>query len=438
MRGWQLVAVAGCLVIVAIMCVAAAGLVVFVATPQSSISVRGLLSGDTETVNRLVAQGEDGNIYTVNPDGSARVALTDDASRTHVYQQPTWSPSGDRIAWAEILAQGDTPESALLTSRPDGSERTRAETRFPPFYLHWSPDSSRLAYLSNWDSSIALQMVNVDAGGTDVDLIDQGQPFYFSWAPNSRQLFAHIGADRLSFFTVDGMQRRLDAEAAPFPAPQWSTDGSRLVYAVRENDEQHLVVADETGGDEKVVARFNGSVTFDLSPDGSQLAYVETEQGVAVNAFGPLYLVDVETNQTRELSKVPVLAFFWSPDGEHLIFLRPAQNQEPAPTPGPETRVQPIENLQQQGEFWLRWDVWNGERTYPLSRFMPSGVFLRDYLRFFDQYARSMTLWAPNGDAFVYAGRNSDGREGVWVHPIEEGSKPQFVIEGVYAAWSPR
>lgn len=438
MRGWRLIAVAGCLVSIALACVVAAGLTVFFVTTQPSIQVSGLLPGGTDSINRLVVQGSDGNIYTVNPDGSERAALTDDASRTHIYQQPTWSPSGDRIAWAEILAQGNDPQSALRTSRPDGSNQTRADTRFPPFYLNWSPDSTRLAYLSNWDSSIALQMVDVAGGGTEVDLLEQGQPFYFSWAPNSQELFAHIGAGRLAFFTVDGEQRRLDTEAAPFPAPQWSDDGSRLVYAIRENDAQYLVVTNERGGERNTVTQFDGSVTFDLSPDGSQLAYVETEQTAGVNAFGPLYVTDLETKRTRELSKVPVLAFFWSPDGKYLIFLRPAQNQEPAPTPGPEARGQQINNPQQQNEFWLRWDVWNGERTYPLSRFMPSPVFLRDYLRFFDQYARSMTPWAPDSSAFVYAGWNSDGREGIWVHSVEEESAPQFVMEGVYAAWSPR
>lgn len=430
MRRWPLVATAGCLAAIALMCaVVVAGAALFVVTDRS-VDVRGLLPDDTGAVNRLVVQAADGNIYTVNPDGSDTIALTDDASRTHVYQQPTWSPTADRIAWAEIDVDGDQPRSALVTARPDGSGTTRADTRFPAFYLSWSPDGSRLAYLSNWDSGLALNVLDVDGGGTEVDMLEQGQPLYFSWAPDGRQLFAHIDASRLTFFTIDGEQRPLEADPAPFPAPQWSADGSRLVYAVDTEDEQHLVVTDDAGTDRVRITSFDGSIAFALSPDGTRLAYVETQRSVGTNAFGPLFLTDLETNATRELSRVPVLAFFWSPDGRYLLFLRPAENQEPEP--------EAISTERQEDELWLRWDVWNGERTYPLSRFVPSTVYLRDYLRFFDQYARSMTPWAPDSSAFVYTGRTPDGTEGVWVHPVDEGSTPTFLTEGVYAAWSPR
>lgn len=43
------------------------------------------------TVNRLLVQGIDGNIYTINPDGTDRLALTEDASSSATHLVIFWA-----------------------------------------------------------------------------------------------------------------------------------------------------------------------------------------------------------------------------------------------------------------------------------------------------------------------------------------------------------
>ena len=88
--------------------------------------------------------------------------------------------------------------------------------------------------------------------------------------------------------------------------------------------------------------------------------------------------------------------------------------------------------------LWFRWCVWDGADTQALGRVIPSDTFLRDYLRYFDQYARSMTPWAPDSSAFVYAGEGEDGTRGIWVQSVTGEHLPRRVADGVYAGWSPR
>jgi hypothetical protein len=38
----------------------------------------------------------------------------------------------------------------------------------------------------------------------------------------------------------------------------------------------------------------------------------------------------------------------------------------------------------------------------------------------------------------VFAGTLTDGRSGVWVQKVVEGSEPAFIGPGVFAAWAPR
>lgn len=430
MRGWKPVAIVGCLALVLCAC---AGLVVgsFLWVSRTGRGERALKSlSAPPSVNRLVVLGDDGNIYTIRRDGSERQALTSDASSDHLYRQPTWSPAVDRVAWVEIDSRGSEVSSALLTSRLDGRDQTRAATPFPAFYISWSPDSRRLAYLSNWTDGLALRLVDVAAGGHEATTLDQGQPLYFSWAPDSQRLLTHVGTDRLALLSLDGTQSPLGAAPAAFAAPQWSPDGSQLFYAVREGAGQRLVVADPEGAQQHAITEFDGIISFTLSPDHRQIAYAITPEPIGTAAFGPLYLADMDTNKTRELSAEPVLAFFWSPDSRSLIFLRFERHAPVTPAP----QAAPL----RQEQLWLRWHIWDGTRTFPLSLFSPSDTFLLDYLRFFDQYAQSMTLWAPDSSAFVYAGLGETGLNGIWVHPVAEGSQPTRVTRGVFAAWSPR
>ena len=59
---------------------------------------------------RIVVLADDGNIVTLRADGSDLRALTEDASADRIYRQPTWSPSGERVAWAEIVYRWDAAQ----------------------------------------------------------------------------------------------------------------------------------------------------------------------------------------------------------------------------------------------------------------------------------------------------------------------------------------
>ena len=393
-------------------------------------------AGQGGAVNRIVAQGEDGDLYTVAPDGGDKRALTEAGTDLRAYRQPTWSPDATRIAWVEIEGSDTGLNSALVTSRDDGDGVTRADTADrPPFYLAWSPDSSRVAALSSWDRGLALRTVDVAAGGTDTALIGRGEPLYFAWSPDGRRLLAHLDGETVSLFSADGEETRLDASAGPFGAPDWMSDGAAFVYAESGGRGQKLILADPSGVGLNEIAELKGAATFSVSPDGRRVAFVDTGEDVPTAAFGPLAVAALAGGELpiAVVDEGPVLAFFWSPQGDKLAYLTPGER----PAEGPRASVAPTLEANHL-DLWLRWHVWDGGRSYDLSQFRPSDTFLVDYLRFFDQYARSMTPWAPDGSALVYAGDSEDAIPGVWVQSIAEGSPPSRIGDGVYAAWSPR
>ena len=82
--------------------------------------------------------------------------------------------------------------------------------------------------------------------------------------------------------------------------------------------------------------------------------------------------------------------------------------------------------------------MWEDGSSFSTERFVPSLELSRDYLQFFEQYAQSMTLWSPDGSAFVYAGQQEgSGESGIWIQPATPDTAPVRVADGVVASWSP-
>ena len=90
----------------------------------------------------------------------------------------------------------------------------------------------------------------------------------------------------------------------------------------------------------------------------------------------------------------------------------------------------------QQEEFQL--ELWvlemeSGVRNR-LVTFRPTDLFLRQFLPYFDQYALSHRLWAPDGSALVLPVQ--EGRaENIYVVPAD-GQQLRLIAEGEVAFWS--
>lgn len=366
--------------------------------------------------NRLVVIDADGNLATIRPDGSDPIALTAGGGDIR-YIQPTWSPDGRRVAWSEVNIGGDAPEATLVTSGFDGTGRTEAPTAVTAFYLSWDPTSSRVAYLGATGTALEMGVVDIDEGGGEATPLDSGQPFYLSWAPGGDRLLVHVGTDRLERIGLDGSVTSLADRPGSFQAPVWSGDGESLVYALRRKASQRLVASDPNGDGRRNLVEFDGIIRFVLSADSARLAYQILGNQPGDPGFQALSVIDLETGETETVTRLPVIAFFWSPAGDRLLLL--------------------VAETDEAGEVWFRWQVWDEDGTLTTDRFRPSLTFGRDYLPFFDQYAQSMSLWAPDGSAFAYAGVDEAGRAGVFVQQASPDTPPALVSPGVFAAWSP-
>ena len=289
-----------------------------------------------------------------------------------------------------------------------------------------------VAYLAPEAASIQLGVVDVTAGGDVATPLAHGQPFYFSWAPDGSRVFSHIGSELLSHVSIDGSQSTLAERGGVFQAPQWDLERDRLLYVVRTRTAQSLVVDEQDGSSIRELLSFEGAMRFSLSSNGRLLAYHvavgsgEDDDGslsvvgagnVVEAITGSLVIHDLVDDRPQPLTSEPVIAFFWSPDGNSLLYMVLEQTD---------------------GGLWLRWYVWDGVRSLQLESFQPTLVYARGYLPFFEQYAQALSPWSPDNSRFVYAGTDRRGESGIWVQAADGAVPPIFVAEGVFASWSPR
>jgi hypothetical protein len=130
---------------------------------------------------KIAFSGRDGNIYTVEPDGSSLRQVTSNLKpspdgTTYPPQQPAWSPDGTKIAYSHVRQL--TSETQILdvyVMNADGSGKTnltrnKADGTLPA----WSPDGTRIAFSSIRDSGDVFaqdtisDIYTMDTDGSDV------------------------------------------------------------------------------------------------------------------------------------------------------------------------------------------------------------------------------------------------------------------------------
>lgn len=254
----------------------------------------------------------------------------------HWASDPQLSPDGKQVAFvlAEIDRESDEYRSAVYLVPSDASAEPRRFTYGPKKDTspRWSPDGSRLLFLSDRDEKPQVHVIPADGGeARKVTSVENGvrEP---AWSPDGRLV---------AFTSTTGIKADEDLKdvvAYHYAEAHFKDDGEGI-----KRGRGHLFVQ-EVGGDAAPVQLTEGEDDYSSpvwSPDGRTIAVVSQQgENRAFEWVSDIFLVPAEGGGTPRRvtpSKGPSSGPAFSPDGAKLSY---AGHQSPPPTgPGTNTGV---------------------------------------------------------------------------------------------------
>jgi hypothetical protein len=219
---------------------------------------------------------------------------------------------------------------------------------------------------------------------------------------------------------------RLQYVPAQFQAPDYSPDGRYFVIAAKVFQGLNtLILLSSDGNALRMLADWNGPVTFDWSPEGQHIGFVKGRNFFLGGIIGSLSILDISGEGIPvdyQIRSENILAYFWSHDGRMIATFEPQLS------------------IGEEGEQILLLDlsvlnVRTGDLRY-LTSFLPTRTFLRQILPFYDQYQRSSTIWSPDNSSVVINAETRDARPGILTVPVMGNGKPQIIAFGIFPQWS--
>ena len=184
----------------------------------------------------------------------------------------------------------------------------------------WSPDGTRLAYVSFEGRKPSVYVQNVSSGQRTLLTRATGNQSAPAWSPSGDQIVfasSQAGGTQLFVAGADGSNsRRLTNSGAIDTTPNWAPDGRIYFMSDRGGSPQIYRVAGEGGNAERVTFEGSDNANPRVAADGKSMVFVKRE--------GSRYMLAVQdfaSRQVQTLTQGPVdESPSFAPNGKLIVY----------------------------------------------------------------------------------------------------------------------
>ncbi|MGB3167426.1 MAG: Tol-Pal system beta propeller repeat protein TolB [Alteraurantiacibacter sp.] len=199
-----------------------------------------------------------------------------------------------RIAYIAETGPKDNRTKRLAIMDSDGANHrfitNGQSTALTPRY---SPDYSRIAYLSYVDGNPRIYVYHIDSGRQTLVTESANPTFAPRWSPDGRNiLYSMAIAGNTDIYRVSasggGTPQRLTTSPAIEVGGSYSPDGSQIVFESDQSGSQQCYVMDADGSNQRRVSFFGGRcATPEWSPRGDKIAFTHIAGNFRIAVMNP-------------------------------------------------------------------------------------------------------------------------------------------------------
>ncbi len=284
-------------------------------------SVQKLPDGRFEVRYKLHDTAKSSQLSSLNQAAQARYTrLSAHKIADDIYEKLTGTRGAFATRVAYVNENRGGRDYRLEIADADGEAvQVAVRSNEPIISPSWSPDGSKVAYVSFEQRKPVIYVQNLVTGGRKVVVNEKGSNSAPSWSPDGSKLTVALSKDgHTQVYSVNaegGALRRLSNSNGIDTEPQYSADGQSIYFTSDRSGGPQIYKMSSSGGNATRVT-FNGNYNISprVSSDGKTLAWVSQRDG----GFS-LYAMNLASGQETRLADNATEPSF-SPNGKYIMY----------------------------------------------------------------------------------------------------------------------